>query len=135
VGFIGDTEGRFIFPRFHPSFDGMVACAKLIEYMALSGRRRLAELVALVPRYHMRRANVTCPWEKKGEIMRLLTEDAEQGRADFTDGVKVITDNGWVLVTPDAFDPKFRLIAEGGSPEHAAELIVRFRERIETLCG
>ncbi|NLB96345.1 MAG: NTP transferase domain-containing protein [Armatimonadetes bacterium] len=135
VDLIGDTEGRFIFPRFHPAFDAMISCAKLIEYLARSGKRRLADVVALVPRYHLRRADVSCPWEKKGEIMRRLTEEAEQGRADFTEGVKVITDRGWVLVSPDAFEPTFHIYAEAGSPEHATELIVRFREKIETLCS
>lgn len=135
IDFIGDTMGRFIFPRFHPAFDAMISCAKLIEYLALTGRRRVSELVEMVPRYHLRRADVKCPWEKKGEIMRRLTEEAEQGHADFTEGVKVITEKGWVLVTPDAFEPTFHLYAEGGSPEHATELIVRFREKIETLCS
>lgn len=135
VGLIGDTSGRFIFPRFHPAFDAMMACAKLVEYMARSGRRRLADIVALVPRYHLRRADVNCPWEKKGEIMRVLIEDAERGRADFTEGVKVIHDNGWVLVTPDSFEPTFHLFAEAGSPEQATDMIVRVREKIETLCS
>lgn len=135
IALIGDTEGRFIFPRFHAAFDAMVACAKLVEYLARVGRRRLADLVALVPRYHLRRAQVNCPWEKKGEIMRLLTEEAEKGRADFTEGVKVLTERGWVLVTPDAFEPTFHLFAEAGSAEHATELIVQFREKIETLCS
>jgi len=47
----------------------------------------------------------------------------------------VITDRGWVLVSPDAFEPTFHIYAEAGSPEHATELIVRFREKIETLCS
>ncbi|MBI3947777.1 MAG: mannose-1-phosphate guanyltransferase [Armatimonadetes bacterium] len=135
LGLIGDTEGHFIFPRLHPAFDAMMACARLIEYMGRTGRRRLSDLVAIVPSYHLRRTSVNCPWEKKGEIMRRLSEEAENGRADFTDGVKVITEKGWVLVTPDAFEPTFHVCAEGGSAEQAAELIVRFREKIETLCA
>ena len=67
--------------------------------------------------------------------MRLLTEDAEKGRPDSTEGAKMLTERGLVLVTPDAFKPTFHLFAEAGSAEHATELIVQFREKIETLCS
>ncbi len=131
LAFVGDTNGRFIFPRFHPAFDAMMASAKLMEYLVLSERRRVADVAALLPRYHWYPADVACPREKRGEIMRRLVEDMGTTHVDFTDGVKLTTDRGWVLVTPDAREPNLCIRVEGRSQEDAMELLADIREKID----
>ena len=35
IALAGDTEGGFIFPEFHPAFDGLFSFAKLLELLAV----------------------------------------------------------------------------------------------------
>jgi phosphomannomutase/phosphoglucomutase len=41
---------------------------------------------------------------------------------DTTDGVKVITDEGWVIIRPSGTEPIYRCFSEAKTPEKAAEL-------------
>ncbi|MDH7571372.1 MAG: hypothetical protein QHJ73_17475, partial [Armatimonadota bacterium] len=135
LGLIGSTDGRFIFPWFHPAFDAMMAAAKLIDYLGSPNGRRLSELVAAVPPYHLREAEVECAWEKKGEVMRRLTEEAAKERADFTEGVKIFFEGGWVLVTPDPRGPAFHIYVEASESERAEAMVSQTRERILAMAG
>jgi mannose-1-phosphate guanylyltransferase / phosphomannomutase len=78
---------------------------------------------------------VPCPWDRKGEIMRLLTEAVQSEPAEFIDGIKVRMKQGWVLVKPDATEPSFHVHAQAESPEKAEELIASYRDKIQALCN
>jgi mannose-1-phosphate guanylyltransferase/phosphomannomutase len=76
---------------------------------------------------------VRCPWEAKGTVMRLITEEHQDENVDLTDGIKIHSEGGWALVLPDSFEPVFHIYSEGTTPEHAQGLLSRFRTRIEEL--
>jgi phosphomannomutase len=78
---IGDGEGSYILPDFHPGFDGMMAVARLLE---LLGRldTRLSDVLAQVPPYFLAAEEVACPWERKGQVMRVLHERASHRRRE-----------------------------------------------------
>jgi len=65
VVLVGDGAGGFVFPEFHPAFDGMFATLKLLEDLARFNTR-LSEVVDSLPPYHLIRTQVNCPWEYKG---------------------------------------------------------------------
>ena len=44
----GDTEGGFIFPEFHPAFDGLFSFAKLLELLAVQ-ETTLSQVRAMLP--------------------------------------------------------------------------------------
>ena len=78
---------------------------------------------------------VATPLEQKGLIMRTLMEQlAEQG-ADLVlvDGIKVQTDDGWVLVVPDPEDPVTHVWAEGTDLPGSVALATPYVERITAL--
>ena len=93
----------------------------------------LGELAERIPTFSVDHQAVPCPGERKGEIMRLLTQQLAAEKAEFLDGIKVFGDDSWVLVKPDASEPHFHVHAEAGSPEEAQRLIDTYRQRIETL--
>lgn len=118
-GFVGDENGGFIWPEFHPGFDAMFGAAQVIAMLANEGLR-LGELVRTLPEFHLIYEQVPCPWEAKGTVMRRFAE-AHQGRdqVELTDGIKVYDSHGWVLLLPDTFLPVMHLYAESPSVEEA----------------
>ena len=127
-----DSEGGFIFPRFLPAFDAMLAVGKLLELLAVSGHQ-LSEVRARVPRYYRARSQVQCPWEHKGTVMRRLHEETRDLRVEHLDGLKIHVDGGWVLVLPDVSAPLFHVQAESADRETARQTVEQYAARIEEL--
>jgi len=96
---VGDGFGGFIFPRFHPSFDGLFATVRLIELL-VAMKQTLGEVMDQTPPVHLARLQVVCPWEEKGRVMRMLAQDPQTERTRQIDGVKHQNDGEWILVLP-----------------------------------
>lgn len=135
VAMAGDLDGGFIFPDFHPAFDGMFAFAKTLEMLSWL-QRPLSEISAELPQTFLSKIAVRCPWENKGKVMRRITEESQatKGRADLIDGIKLSeTEREWVLVLPDAAEPIFHVYAEGQTQEDAIARARRYVEKIEAI--
>ncbi len=133
IALAGDTAGGFIFPEFHPAFDGLFSFAKLLELLAVQ-ETSLSEVRGMLPPYFMASETVSCPWEVKGRIMRVLTAESEGTQTELVDGIKTYqSDGSWVLVLPDASEPNFRIYAEASSQDAANELVHRAVLRISGL--
>ena len=130
--FAGGAREGLIFPEFSPAFDAIYASAKILEMLARTGRKA-SELIATVPPLHLVRRKVTCPWERKGVIMRELISQARDQRLDLLDGVKIVGDCDWVLVLPDPSDPLFTVVAEAADDAAAEKLADDYVGRIKTL--
>lgn len=129
---VADGLGGFIFPRFHPSFDGLFAVAKLLELLAVGGRN-LAEVMDGTPVPQMARLKVACPWEEKGRVMRMLAQEPATERTKQVDGVKHVYDGEWVLVLPDADQPLFNVWAEARDEGRAWALAHQYAERVGAI--
>jgi mannose-1-phosphate guanylyltransferase / phosphomannomutase len=132
VVLVGDGGGKFAFPELHPAFDGMLAIAKLLEHLAIY-EVRLSEVVDDLPAYYMSSARVTCPWENKGKVMRILGEQYRERRAKPIDGIKIDLGKEWVLVLPDADSPFFHIFAESVSNEQAQALAEKYARVVTGL--
>jgi len=111
VIFGADGKGGFIFPKFHPSFDGMFAICKILEMLS-SLDVRLGEVAGKIKEPAILRNSVFCPWEKKGFVMRCLIEKLPSKKTLLIDGVKLCEKNHWVLFIPDANRARFNLYCE-----------------------
>ena len=129
---VGDGVGGFIFPRFHPSFDGMYATVRLIELLA-GANLHLSDVIDATPPVHVARLQVDCPWEEKGKVMRMLAQDPQTERTRQVDGVKHQNDGEWVLVLPDADRPLFNVYAEANDDDRALSLAHEYAERLERM--
>ncbi|MBI3522591.1 MAG: NTP transferase domain-containing protein [Chloroflexi bacterium] len=129
---VADGLGGFIFPSFHPWFDGLFTVVRLLELLASQGTT-LAAAADGIPRSHIARLKVECPWEAKGRVMRMLAQEPETERTKQVDGVKHVFGGEWVLVLPDADQPMFTVWAEGGDEGRAWALAHRYADRIGTL--
>jgi mannose-1-phosphate guanylyltransferase/phosphomannomutase len=132
VGFAASTDGGFILPAFLPAFDAAAVLVKLLELLAISGRR-LSSVVDELPRVHLAHETVVTPWEQKGMVMRTLVERNQDRELVLVDGVKVIHDGGWVLALPDPEEPVTHLWAEAGTDPDARRLAQEYARRIRQL--
>jgi mannose-1-phosphate guanylyltransferase/phosphomannomutase len=121
-----DGSGQFIFPQFQPASDGLMAAAKLLEFLTAQNTT-LSEVLDSLPTFHMAHQTVSCPWEAKGNVMRRLHQHFNHDKVDMTDGIKIrFGDSDWVLLLPDPDHPLFQVYAEGVSPTKVSELVARF---------
>jgi len=125
----GTPDGRFAFPRFQSSFDGMFAIAKLMELCAASGVT-LSQALADVPLSSFLQTSLPCPWEMKGGIMRKMSEDSLEKEASFIDGIKVHFGADWVLVLPDQYLPVIHIVAEAMDQKSAQRLLGEYEKKI-----
>jgi mannose-1-phosphate guanylyltransferase/phosphomannomutase len=132
VVLVGDGRGAFAFPELQPAFDGMLAIAKLLELLA-TFQMRLSEVVDDLPAYYMSTTSVSCPWEHKGKVMRILNEQYRERRAKPIDGIKIDLGKEWVLVLPDADSPLFHVFAESVSNEQAQALAEKYARVVSGL--
>ncbi len=120
----GDATGGFVFPSLHPAFDALFSLAKLLELLAKFDVK-LSDLVNDLPTLYQVRKFVDCPWEYKGKVMRLLSENYRDSHA--ADGVRIQSGkNDWVLVLPDADRPIFTIFAEARTHDQAQALADRY---------
>jgi mannose-1-phosphate guanylyltransferase / phosphomannomutase len=132
VVLVGDGSGQFAFPELHPAFDGLLAIAKLLELLAVFNMR-LSEVVDDLPAYYMSSARVSCPWESKGKVMRILSEQYRERRSKPIDGIKIDLGKEWVLILPDADSPFFHIFAESVSTEQAQALAEKYARVVSGL--
>jgi mannose-1-phosphate guanylyltransferase/phosphomannomutase len=134
VTLAADTDGGFISPSFHPSYDAMYAFGRMMS-LASNSNAKLSELVAALPDFWVKQESVRCPWEQKGKVMRVLAEEERSSNADFTDGIKIRRGQSWALVLPDPSEPFFRIITEGSNAAEAEELAEHYMQRVTDLAA
>jgi len=115
---------------FQPLFDGTYIFVKLLEF--LQGQQKsLANIIDDIPKSHVYKELVQCPWAEKGQVMRRLMEDIKGEQVELLDGIKVYHPQGWALVLPDSEEPVFRVLSEAGSQEQAKALAAAYVRKIE----
>ena len=113
VSFASDQRGGYVFPKFLPAFDAAAALARLVSLLS-QGSASMAEVVDATPAMPILHEEVATPLEQKGLIMRTLMEQLTEEGAELVlvDGIKVVSDQGWVLVVPDPEEPVTHVWAE-----------------------
>src|SRR5205085_4942618 len=90
----------------------------------------LSNLVKAVATPAIAEETVVTPWERKGAVMREMVERNGDRTLDLIDGVKVILDDGWVLVVPDPEEPATLVSAEAPTPSEAQSRVQEYARRI-----
>ena len=122
--FGGEENGGLIFPDFVYGRDAAMTVAKLLEILAKEDRP-FSELVAELPVYYQEKLKIECPDDEKEEVMSKIAEEIKTTtdfELDTTDGVKILKDDGWVIIRPSGTEPIFRCFAESDSMDKAAEM-------------
>ena len=77
--------------------------------------------------------DVACPWELKGKVMRILSEQYRERRQDPIDGIKIDLGKEWVLILPDADRPMFHVLAEARTRDAAQALADKYARVVTGL--
>ena len=126
-------SGDFIFPAFQPTADGMMAAARLLQYLAVTGMT-LSGVVAGLPPFHTLHQAVSCPWEAKGIVMRRLNQRFRNETLDTTDGVKIrFGTKEWVLLLSDPDYPLFQVYAQAPTLPRLTDRVAQFVDLVLEL--
>jgi phosphomannomutase/phosphoglucomutase len=134
--FGGEENGGMIFPEHQFCRDGAMAAAKMLEILA-HHREPLSALIAGLPQYQLFKTSVPHPPGLRDAIMEQVRRRTAGLEVNAVDGVKIIYDDGWVLIRPSGTESLFRVFAESRDKEKAESLAVEgaamVREIIENL--
>ncbi len=128
----GTSEGELFFPDFSSGFDAMFSFVKLLELMSRH-KVALSEVRALVPKIHQAKKELPCSSLEKGRLMRRLLEEMKDRDLEMTDGLKILSPGGWVLVVPAPSRPSLLLWSEGQTVEQAQNLISEISDVLTKL--
>jgi len=120
--FGGEENGGLIFPDFVYGRDAALSTAKIIEIMARE-KKPLSELIEELPSYQSEKRKVECPDELKVEVMEKIAEATCEFEVDTTDGVKILTEEGWVIIRPSGTEPIFRCFAEAKNEDDVKKMV------------
>ncbi|MGI9658486.1 MAG: hypothetical protein ACR2OD_06215, partial [Gaiellaceae bacterium] len=135
VVFAGTDDGTYVFPRFLPAPTASASVAMLLDLL-VSGGRPVGELVDELPTTSLAHVELPCPWNAKGALMRLLSEELRGENPDLGDGIRINNPDSWAQVIPDPDEPIVHLYVEATSGEDVSALEARFVSLIEaTLEG
>ena len=122
--FGGEENGGLIFPDFVYGRDAVMTVAKILEIVAKESKP-LSELVAELPVYYASKMKIECPDDEKEFVMTSIADEIKTTtdfELDLTDGVKILKDDGWVIIRPSGTEPIFRCFAESDSQDKADEM-------------
>lgn len=123
---------REVVKSYLMSLDTISVCMLTLNLMAASNLP-LSSILTQIPRYHISKKEVKCPWNMKGKVMRNLIEENDSKSVDLIEGVKLNFDEGWALVLPDAEEPLCRVYAESKNSDELKRLTDNLLSRIEII--
>jgi phosphoglucosamine mutase len=137
--FGGEPCGAWIHPQFHHCPDGILSSVLLLKALEEEGKG-LSELIAETPQYPTLRENVSCENETKYKIAEKVGEDLKSifpryQELSTVDGVRLVLENGWILVRASGTEPMVRLTVEGESLKAAREILEKGAISIRNALG
>jgi phosphomannomutase len=127
----GEGNGSLALAAFSPAFDGFLMMTLILEAMALRGRR-LSEILAALPRYHMVKRKVACDARRGYAALEELKAETPAGaRQSLTDGLRLDWDDGWVHVRNSRTEQIVRVISEFRDRARAVERAEEYVRRVE----
>ncbi|MEM3030786.1 MAG: phosphoglucosamine mutase [Candidatus Micrarchaeia archaeon] len=129
----GEEVGGVIWPEHSWGKDGFYSAAKVVERMAVEGKR-LSTLVAEVPRYYNAKTKIEVPPEKKAGIIARISEEMRGlGRLTTIDGARLDLKDEWVIARASGTENYIRVFAEAKSEEKAVALMQEWAGRVRRL--
>ena len=126
--FGGEENGGLIFPEMQFCRDSAMAIAKMLEFIVKVGP--LSEAVSKLPEYYSIKIKIPCPIAIKKKLLEYIEALNKDCVVDHTDGVKILFDDGWVLVRPSGTEPIFRIFSESKIESVAKERAEKYESII-----
>jgi phosphomannomutase/phosphoglucomutase len=120
----GEENGGVFYPNHIAVRDGAMTAAQVIDIM-VSQKATLSSLTKSLPQYRNTKIKVPVPPTKKDAILGTLLDLTQDEDRITLDGVKLVLDEGWILMRPSGTEPLWRCFAEARTQETADELCQR----------
>jgi phosphomannomutase/phosphoglucomutase len=117
----GEENGGVFYPSHQAVRDGAMTAAQMVDILAVRGLS-LSQLVAELPKYFSSKRKIPVPPEKKDSILGQLLQITEEMSRITLDGVKIMYEDGWVLLRPSGTEPLWRCFSEARSQSRADAL-------------
>jgi phosphomannomutase len=128
----GEGNGGVIDPRIHYGRDSLSGMALVLQHLAETGKS-IGELVAGIPRYHMKKTKIECSRDVGLELVHRTAKEYAGEKVNTDDGVRIDWEDSWIHVRPSATEPAVRIIAEASSKERVNQLCDTFTRKAEAL--
>ena len=119
--FGGEGNGGPIDPRIGYVRDSFVGMA-LILAAVTSRHKKISELVAELPRYHIHKTTTPLAAEKLPAAYATLQKHFSEATADHLDGLRLDWPDRWLIIRGSNTEPIVRIIAEAPTAAAAAKL-------------
>lgn len=117
----GEGNGGVLDPRIGLVRDPFIAMGLVLNLMAETGRK-LSELVAELPVYHIVKDKYTVPRDRLPELYGALTKRWPEAAVNRLDGLRLDWPDRWLHVRASNTEPIIRVIAEAPQQSAAMEL-------------
>jgi phosphomannomutase/phosphoglucomutase len=129
----GEENGGVFYAPHQPVRDGSMTTALILDIMARTDKK-LSELLAALPRYHIKKDKLKCPHELKEPVLEELIQQVKGVSIDTTDGVKIrFPDKSSILIRPSGTEPIYRFYAEGKTRKRATQLLTEYKAKLHQL--
>jgi len=106
----GEGNGGIIYPALNFTRDAMVGAALIMKFVEKSGVS-ISEIMAGYPQYFIIKKKLILSKERFEEKKQTIV-DAFRGKLDYTDGLKIISDEYWIHIRPSQTEHVVRIIGE-----------------------
>lgn len=124
--FAFEESGKAIYPHLNYLSDSGLATIHVLEHLA-KHETLLSTIIDGFPQYHQLKRAIDCPNELKEVVtnhaIREVKEHFTDAKVITLDGVKIIFDDGWLLLRPSGTEPVFRCFAEAQQKTRAQQLL------------
>jgi phosphomannomutase/phosphoglucomutase len=117
----GEENGGVFYPPHQPVRDGAMTAAQIIEIIATE-KKQLSQLVHELPSYMSTKTKFSVPAKKKDAVLDALLKITQDQERITLDGVKLLYDEGWILIRPSGTEPLYRCFSESKTQKGADKL-------------
>ena len=126
----GEGNGGVIVPAVNPGRDGLLGMALWLTALA-NENATTSELAGRIPATVMRKDKVGIEGVDVESVLAELPSAFEGWQVDHTDGLKLISADGWVHVRKSNTEPILRLLAEARTAEAVDSILGSARDVVE----
>jgi phosphomannomutase/phosphoglucomutase len=123
----GEEVGGVMWPEVSLAKDGFLTAAKLVEAL---GEKKMSKWVKDIPVYYNEKTKIPADKGQKEKIMQRVKQIAK-GKLRTIDGIRIDSDDSWVIIRPSGTENYIRVFAEAKTKENAKELVERYRKMAE----
>ncbi|MGQ9842071.1 MAG: sugar phosphate nucleotidyltransferase [Spirochaetota bacterium] len=124
-------NSKTVYPYSIYEYDPMIAFLLLLELVAWE-EKKLSDIHRALPDSNMYHIVLPCPVDAKAVVMRKIASTSD-GHVELIDGVRVVHDDGWILILPDTMLPSVHVYCEGITNEARDKIIEDYSIRIKKI--